>query len=395
MNSSTLQNSPAQNITRPARLYYIDWLRFIAIIAIIAIFLFHNSRFFDIDPWHVNNDETSTLPTLFVGFINQWTMALFFVMAGASTFFALRTRTARYYIRERFLRLLLPLVVLGWFILAPPQVYLERLTHSQFTGSFFQFYANYFNGFYMDISSQGNFAWHGMHLWFLLFLFIFSLISLPFFLPNKETGKSLITKLGTLFEKPWTFLVPVLLLAVFEGLLSLGINPGGWNFHSYLLFFIGGYLIFSNVRIQENIRKYAFAALITAVVLQAIQYVLQYGIRPDIPESFGTDAVFRILVTLRSWCWIMAIIGLGSRYLNFNNRFIGYASEAVLPFYILHQTIILIIGFFIVQWSTGIALKYLVIALTSFIAIMAIYELLIRRFNGLRFLFGMRTGRAN
>lgn len=122
--------------------------------------------FFDIDPWHVNNAETSALATLFVGFINQWTMALFFVLAGASTFFALRTRTARSYIRERFLRLLLPLVVLGWFILAPPQVYLEKLTQSQFTGSFFQFYANYFNGFYMDIGSQGNFAWHGMHLCF-------------------------------------------------------------------------------------------------------------------------------------------------------------------------------------------------------------------------------------
>ncbi len=93
--------------------------------------------------------------------------------------------------------------------------------------------------------------------------------------------------------------------------------------------------------------------------------------------------------------WIMAIIGLGSRYLNFNNRFIGYSNEAVLPFYILHQTVILIIGLFVVQWSSGIELKYSVITLTSFLAIMAIYELLIRRFNGLRFLFGMRTISAN
>ena len=165
MNNSISQDSTLQETAGPTRLYYIDWLRFIAII---AIFLYHNSRFFDIEAWHVNNAETSTLATLFVGFINQWTMALFFVLAGASTYYALRSRTTLSYIRERVLRLLLPLVVLGWFILAPPQVYLERLTHSQFSGSFFQFYANYFNGFYMDVSSQGNFAWHGMHLWFLL-----------------------------------------------------------------------------------------------------------------------------------------------------------------------------------------------------------------------------------
>jgi hypothetical protein len=84
------------------------------------------------------------------------------------------------------------------------------------------------------------------------------------------------------------------------------------------------------------------------------------------------------------------MLGYGSRFLNINNKFLGYANEAVLPFYILHQTIILIIGFFVVKWSAGIALKYAVIAIISFVAIMAIYELLIRRINILRFLFGMR-----
>jgi len=82
--------------------------------------------------------------------------------------------------------------------------------------------------------------------------------------------------------------------------------------------------------------------------------------------------------------------GLLARYLNFNNRFLGYANEAVLPFYILHQTVILIIGFFVLQWSMGIAPKYLIITTSSFMAIMAIYELLVRRINILRFLFGMR-----
>ncbi|MFC2059918.1 hypothetical protein ACFLTZ_02335 [Chloroflexota bacterium] len=100
--------------------------------------------------------------------------------------------------------------------------------------------------------------------------------------------------------------------------------------------------------------------------------------------------VYNIFETLRSWFFIIAILGFGSRYLNFNNRFLGYANEAVLPFYILHQTIILIIGFFVVQWSMGIAPKYFIICTTSFIVIMAIYEILVRRINILRFLFGMR-----
>jgi len=65
-------------------------------------------------------------------------------------------------------------------------------------------------------------------------------------------------------------------------------------------------------------------------------------------------------------------------------------TEAVLPFYILHQTVITIIGFYVIQWNLGIAPEYLIIASTSFIAIIAIYELLVRRINVLRFLFGMR-----
>jgi glucan biosynthesis protein C len=73
-----------------------------------------------------------------------------------------------------------------------------------------------------------------------------------------------------------------------------------------------------------------------------------------------------------------------------NNRFLAYANEAVLPFYILHQTVIITIGYYVVQWNIDIALKYLIIASTSFIVIMAVYELLVRRFNVLRFLFGMK-----
>lgn len=66
------------------------------------------------------------------------------------------------------------------------------------------------------------------------------------------------------------------------------------------------------------------------------------------------------------------------------------SAEAVLPFYILHQTVIIVTGYYVVQWDCDPALKYLAIALISFSLIVALYDLLIRRFNLLRFLFGMR-----
>ena len=163
---------------------------------------------------------------------------------------------------------------------------------------------------------------------------------------------------------------------------------GGWDILSYILFFTLGYLIFSNTRIQETIRKLFPIALVMAIIFTVVSMYIRLGIQPA--DSMTEWLGMTTLRGLSAWLWLIAILGFGSRYLNFNNRFLGYASEGVLPFYILHQTVITIIGFYVIQWNLGIGSKYFIIATTSFIAIMAIYELLVRRINVLRFLFGMR-----
>ncbi len=92
-----------------------------------------------------------------------------------------------------------------------------------------------------------------------------------------------------------------------------------------------------------------------------------------------------------SWLWLLAIIGIGLHYCNFNNKFLAYANEAVLPFYILHQTIIVTIAFYLIVLYIPVGIKYFMIASTSMIAILALYEVFIRRVNILRFLFGLKT----
>ena len=94
-----------------------------------------------------------------------------------------------------------------------------------------------------------------------------------------------------------------------------------------------------------------------------------------------------------SWSWILFILGFGSRYLRFNNRFLVYANPAVLPFYILHQTIIVGIGFLLAELVLNSYLKYLILVVTSFVVIMTIYELFVRRIPLLRYLFGMKAKR--
>ncbi|MFC1966384.1 acyltransferase family protein [Chloroflexota bacterium] len=372
--------SSQNSIARPTRLFYLDWLR---VFAMLAIFSYHNDRFFDFNGWHVKNSVTSLASSIHIEVFNQWMMPLFFILSGAAVYYSLMSRRAEGFVKERILRILIPWVGIGIFIIAPPQVYLERLTHGEFTGTLFQFYyPHYFDGVY---AFGGNFAIIPLHLWYLVLLFTFSMIALPIFLPFGVKGNSLISRLANSFIKPWALLllfIPLTAAALLSDVAGLGFTRqmGSWDILSYLLFFIYGYLIFSNTHILDTIKKYSLAALIGAVLLTLAILALEW-----------TSALYWwALRALCAWCWIIAILGYGSRFLNFNNRFLGYANEAVLPFYILHQTIILVIGFFVVQWSAGIPLKYVVIATTSFVAIMAIYELLIRRINIFRFLFGMR-----
>ena len=87
------------------RLFYLDWLR---VIAIFGVFLFHAVHPFDLTAWHIKNAEQSQVVTFFIAFMFPWGMPFFFLLAGAGSWFALRRRTSGEFIRERFNRLLLP-----------------------------------------------------------------------------------------------------------------------------------------------------------------------------------------------------------------------------------------------------------------------------------------------
>ena len=90
------------------------------------------------------------------------------------------------------------------------------------------------------------------------------------------------------------------------------------------------------------------------------------------------------------WFIIIALLGYGKQFLNFTNRFLKYFAEASYPLYILHQTVIIVIGFYVVQWSASVSLKYTTILVASFAATVILYDLLVRRTNVTRFLFVMR-----
>lgn len=379
-------------LTTPQRRWDIDWLR---VLATLAVFLFHCARFFNDEGWHVKNNQLDFGMSIFVTIVSQWLMPLFFILSGASAYYALSVRRNGAYMGERVTRLLVPLIF-GILVLIPPQVYIESVggqsdTVPPFAGSFIEFYPHYFDGFY---AFGGYFAWMGLHLWYLLVLFVFSLLTLPLFIFFKsETGKRLIFGLATWLTKPGLiFLLPAPLV-IFEMALDpeeLGFRDfGGWNVFVYLGWLIIGYLLVADTRFVQAIRRYHLAAVVLAGLTITVGLILYLSNSP----AYGSPD-YTLLSTLRvfnSWFWLLAILGLGQRYFNFSNKFLAYANEASLPFYILHQTVIVVSAFFLIEWPLGVLPKYLILAVVSFTIIMALYELLIKRLNGLRFLFGLKS----
>ena len=98
------------------------------------------------------------------------------------------------------------------------------------------------------------------------------------------------------------------------------------------------------------------------------------------------------------WFCLIALLGYGKQFLSFSNRFLKYTAEPSYPYYILHQTAIVIIGYYVVQWgalatlgaSVSVGLKFLTIMVASLVATALAYDLLVRRISVTRFLFGMR-----
>jgi peptidoglycan/LPS O-acetylase OafA/YrhL len=97
--------------------------------------------------------------------------------------------------------------------------------------------------------------------------------------------------------------------------------------------------------------------------------------------------------TCMSWGWALDVLYLAMKYLNFSNKRLEYGNETIMPFYLLHQPVIIVISYFVVQWDEGILVKLLVIGISSFLITLGLVELLIRPFKPIRTLFGMKPRR--
>lgn len=365
------------------RKYFIDWLR---IGLIISVFFFHIGMIFRPEQWHVNSAESFPFLDPIMWWLHLWRMPLLFLVSGVGTFYAIGHRTSLQYLKERFTRLYIPFAV-GFFTLVPLMVYVERI---DLYSSFLDFIPHMFDGGPYPI---GNISWH--HLWFILYLFIISLLITPFLNYTKSGHYNMVRgkliaiatkKMGLNWLLPIIIVSQLILRQYFPNSTHALYNDWAY-FTYYLLFFLSGFILFTNDKVinalSNDRRLYLYQTIIFTVVLFSISSIFN---EPSMLQDYSRG-ITEMVISLS--CGLTAI-GYFKKYFNKDHKYRKVLNEAIYPFYLLHQPALIFVGYVVLQWEISYASQAILITALSLVAIIGCYWLIIRRFNALRVAFGMK-----
>jgi glucans biosynthesis protein C len=361
------------------RRYDLDWVRTLVVLLVLP---FHSLLVFVQNPGSVvylKDTLDCTACDRMAGFIAVWQMQALFVIAGMSTFFALSKRSGGQYLLERVTRLLVPFLF-GIATVVPLMTYITQIGRGKAL-TFWQHYASFFT-LSPDLTGiSGTFT--PAHLWFILFLFFFSVVALPLFLLLRaERSQGILHGMAQLFTKPGGLLFLGLPIAAAGRTEILGAQ----NPLYYIVVFITGYLLVTDGRYQNAIVRNWPVMLALGVILEILRQTgWPYTVDNSLPR-----AIRDVLLEYNSWVWVLGILGLGQRFLNFGSRSLHYLSEASFPFYILHLLVQTVVTSFVVLISAGIAVKYVLLVVVSFAITFLVYEAA-RRIAPLHFLLGIKS----
>ncbi|MFD1141647.1 acyltransferase family protein [Larkinella insperata] len=388
--------APSSQKTSANRRYDLDWLR---VFAILILLFYHTGMIYVSWGFHIQSSATSPLFEDVMRWLHRWRMPLLFFISGAGTYYALRRRTTGEYAGERFKRLFIPLLF-GMFVIVPPQIYYEWLFRGRFSGSYADFYPYVF-GFepYQDGGKGGAFSWH--HLWFVLYLFLYSLLSIPVFRYLKSPGGQRLTdRLERLVAKPGGAMTFVGLIILSQFLLRpffpddthALVNDWAYFVFNLLLFWFG-YVLVSRPQFAQLLsnqrRIFLFGTLLCTIYLYASRAYLSR--HPELEDQVRWEILYHLNVNCLTWFSVLTSVAYGYRYLNVNRPILSHLTEAAYPFYILHQTVIIVLGYYVLQSGQfGIYDGFGLISLSTLTLCVLIYWFLIRPFKLTRLLFGLK-----
>ncbi|MEC5148227.1 hypothetical protein UNH65_32175 [Chitinophaga sp. 180180018-2] len=342
-----------------SRKYYLDWLR---LFALTGIFGYTAAMPFTNQPWLISNHTDSLLLNKVVPLLQLWAPALFFFSAGAVASLVNHKRSRQGVVLLWLRRLFIPFIV-GLLIIVPPQVYLERLCQG-YDGSFWQFYGSVFH---FKLYPEENTSWQ--HLWLLAYMALYEIILFRVAHLLSHPGFRWLSLGGNIY---CLLFIPL----VWGTLTSCGFQDPGliiW----WLLLATAGFLCTRQPELTEQLRLYRRSSLLLALCTIMILRWLPQTLLATLSRPLST------------WLIVFTITGYAKQYLH-QHRLLSYTNQFLPAFYILQQTLVVGMTWYLLPLNSTPLLKYLFIILTTYLTTIILFNIVISGSTFLRCCFGVK-----
>lgn len=376
----------------PSRRHDIDWLRNLAFILLI---FYHIGMYYVADwGWHIKSQYQSEGLQDVMILLNQWRMPLIFMVSGMALSLVEERIRPFALLRLRFVRIFIPLVI-GMYLIVAVQPYYEAVTQLGYSGSFTAFWWEYINPnttLYPEHhhGPLGLLTWN--HLWYLAYLWHYTLAYLvlrPFL--------RAIAKVLSASNAPFYLIILLPLAPLITYILWLYPKfprthalVDDWYTHAvYFTIFLYGYFLVKMPQVWETIIARRHYLLVFALLGYALIIAERHDLFSLDDQSIFDEWLTAFWISFNRWSWLLLVIGYAGAYLNKPSRWSGYLNEAVLPWYILHQSVIMVIAMQLAPFALGGIIEPLLLSVFTFCLCAVLYAV-IRRVNLLRFCFGMK-----
>lgn len=373
-----------------SRHYGLDWLR---IAAFALLIVYHIGMYFLPWPWHINRTEPAAWLAAPMLALNSWRLPLLFVVSGyaSAAILVKNNLSLPIFLKQRSVRLLVPVLAAILFII-PPQPWIELVTKSGYSGTFWQFWT----GEYWSFSSGfGMFLPTWQHLWFVVYLWAYTaVLAMSICLISRSIRMSAHAIADRFLSGPCIVIIPAalavtLVLCLGAETVRLDAWVSGWAAHAvFFLSFLFGYYLFAAKDGWRAIKRCWPMALGIAVICYSVLIGVKFAFQGSTEPSWAVY-VFAIARPIHGWTTIVALIGIADRFCNHDHPWRATLSEAVFPFYIIHQTIIVIAAYAIADYMFSIPIEFAILLAATMMGCWMFYRVG-RRVRWLRPLIGLK-----
>lgn len=374
------------NMKYGSRQHFLDWLR---VLAFAYLVLYHTGMMFVEWDFHIESGHDSAFLRSIMLLSSNWRLDLLFLVSGVAISVMMTKMTISQFLWQRIIKLFIP-ATFAIAVIVAPQSYYEALFKGLIEPGYWQFWTSQYFTFSWLEGMIAPFPTYN-HMWYVVYLFTYTIILIPLFMYiNSEKGKNALARFENWMIKGIRVLwMPyILYLAVFfytgHNNITHAINDDWFGHFIYAYILVLGILFVRMPKCWQAFEDIRYWSLALALISYGI-IMIKYNWNTPL-DVIPWDLVEMII----KWSWVAMLIGFARRYLNQSNSILNYCNSIVYPFFILHQTVTIVIGYYIIDWGLNGPMEFLVIATGTYVISFLLIEAVIKRLNLLRLLFGLK-----